>query len=335
MWQRSASGTRYEIGVQVGRLMREQNYARFTGQDIPFLKQPGKLAFTLACKEAVQTHAPELIEELEGILDGGGFDFETLGVLELSLSARPGCTLFAIGGEHTADGAPILARSYDFMDWSIPDFTGTWVRPEGGLASLGFTDMGLGRYGGTNEAGLAIATTGVSFDDTAPGVINPLATRRILDTCRTVGEAVSFLRAIPQVWGVNYLLIDGDGAIAIVEAHPERTQVIYPDGGFAVAANHYVAPEMQAYQARVHPNSAMRRDYVRAWFGHRDGPITVDAIKTVQRDHEHEMCAHAAHGGVGFCTCWAWIAQATEGRIDVCQGSPCQNEYRVLSLLAE
>jgi predicted choloylglycine hydrolase len=332
MWQRRAAGTHYEIGVQVGRLMREQNYARFTGEDIPFLQQPGKSGFAVACRDAVEAHAPELLAELEGILAGGAFDFETLGVLELSLSARPGCTLFAVASEHTADGAPILARSYDFMEWSIPDLTGTWVQPAGGLASLGFTDMGLGRYGGVNEAGLAIATTGVVFDATAPGIINPLATRRILDTCRTVEEALSFLQEIPQVWGVNYLLIDGDSTIAIVEAHPERTQVIYPSGGFAVAANHYVSPEMQALQPQVHPNSAKRQDYVGAWFEGRDGPITVDTIEAVQRDHEHEMCAHAAQGEMTFCTCWAWIAQATEGRINVCQGSPCQNEYRPLSL---
>jgi hypothetical protein len=332
MWQRSASGTYYQIGTQVGRLMRQQNYARFAGDDIPFLKHPGKLEFARACREAVAIHAPGLLDELQGILDGGGFTFETLGVLELSLSARAGCTLVALAGEHTADGRPLLARSYDFMDWSIPDFTGAWTHPEGGLASLGFTDMGLGRYGGFNEAGLAIATTAVNPEATAPGVINVLATRWMLDHCRTVDEAVAYLRDIPKVWGVNFLLVDRDSRIALVESHPQRTHASFPSGGFAVATNHYVSPEMQDYQPGIHPNSARRRDFVRAWFERRDGPVTVEAIKEVQRDHEHEVCAHASRGGMTLCTCWAWIARAAEGRVHVCQGPPCQNEYETYSL---
>ena len=213
MWVRKVSGTYYEMGKQVGYLMRKQNCQDFTGADIPFLKNPMKLDFAMKCKTAVEKHAPDLLQELDGILEGGGFEFHTLGVLELSLSAQAGCTLFAISGEHTADSNPVLARSYDFEDWTISDFTGTWTSPDQKYASLGFTDIGIGRYGGANECGLAVATTMTNPMDTAPGVLNCLASRWILDTFQTTGEAVDFLMEIPHVWGVNFLIIDKENDI--------------------------------------------------------------------------------------------------------------------------
>jgi hypothetical protein len=86
-----------------------------------------------------------------------------------------------------------------------------------------------------------------------------------------------------------------------------------------------------AFWAGVHPNSLTRLNYVNEWFQNRSRPISVDDVKALQRDHEHEVCAHATSEMGRFCTCWAWMAQAAERRIHVCQGSPCENAYRVHS----
>ncbi|MGD2249718.1 MAG: C45 family autoproteolytic acyltransferase/hydrolase [Candidatus Methanofastidiosia archaeon] len=327
MWMRKVSGTYYEIGQKIGKLMREQNFKNFTGEDIPFLKNPDKLPFAKECEKAVGVHAPDLLEELQGILDGGNFTFETLGVLEVSLSAQKGCTLCAIAGEYTDNGQPMMARSYDFMDWSIQDFTGTWTHPLNKYTHLGFTDIGLGRYGGCNETGLAIATTGVVPFIGSPGVINYLASRWVLDNCHTTEKAVAYLQKIPKVWGVNFLIIDAESTIAVVESHPEKTHVSYPEG-VAVVTNHYISPEMDKYQEYVHPNSVTRFNFMHEWVESKK-TITIEYIKEAQRDHDHEMCAHSSHRGMTLVTCWAWIAQPTERKVYVCQGSPCQNEYEL------
>jgi predicted choloylglycine hydrolase len=311
--------------------MRNQNCQDFTGEDIPFLKDPMKLDFALKCKIAVQEHAPDLLQELDGVLEGGGFDFNTLGVLELSLSAQAGCTLFAISGERTSNGNPILARSYDFEDWSISDFTGTWTSPDQKFASLGFTDIGIGRYGGANECGLAVATTMTNPIDTAPGVINCLALRWILDTFQTTGETIDFLMEIPHVWGVNFLIIDRENEIAVVETHPKKTVKISHTNGFAAVTNHYISPNMSSYQSRVHPSSLSRLEYMNDWFENRTGKISIDDVKNVQRNHEAGICVHHSNERVTFQTCWAWIAQSADRIIHVCQGSPCENEYEMHS----
>ena len=327
MWVRKVSGTYYEIGRQIGQLMRKQNCQDFTGADIPFLQDPLKLDFAMKCKISVEKHAPDLLQELDGVLEGGDFDFNTLGVLELSLSAQAGCTLFAISGEHTIDGNPILARSYDFEDWTISDFTGTWVSLDQKYASLGFTDIGIGRYGGANECGLAVATTMANPMDTAPGVINCLASRWILDTFQTTGEAVDFLMKIPHVWGVNFLIIDKENDIAVVETHPKKTVRVSHLNGFAAVTNHYTSPAMSSYQSQIHPSSLSRLEYMNDWFENRTGKISVNDVKNVQRDHEAGICVHFSNERVTFQTCWAWIAQGVYRIIHVCQGSPCENEY--------
>ena len=331
MWVRKVSGTYYEMGKQVGYLMRKQNCQDFTGADIPFLKNPMKLDFAMKCKTAVEKHAPDLLQELDGILEGGGFEFHTLGVLELSLSAQAGCTLFAISGEHTADSNPVLARSYDFEDWTISDFTGTWTSPDQKYASLGFTDIGIGRYGGANECGLAVATTMTNPMDTAPGVLNCLASRWILDTFQTTGEAVDFLMEIPHVWGVNFLIIDKENDIAVVETHPEKTVKISHTNGFAAVTNHYTSSEMISHQARIHPSSLSRLECMNDWFENRTGKISINDIKEIQRDHESGICVHFSNEKVTFQTCWVWIAQGVDRKIHICQGSPCKNEYETYS----
>ena len=50
-----------------------------------------------------------------------------------------------------------------------------------------------------------------------------LATRWILDTCRTTKQAVAFLEQMPKVWGETYIVIDQENTIAKVEAHREKT----------------------------------------------------------------------------------------------------------------
>lgn len=106
--------------------------------------------------------------------------------------------MVAVSGDHTVDGNPRFSRNYDFYE-SFADFSELYrTRPTDHLASVGCSDHWVGRHDGINEAGLAIGHTFVPNDSNEPGITFGLAARAVLDTCRSVDDAVAFLERIPH-----------------------------------------------------------------------------------------------------------------------------------------
>ena len=81
-----------------------------------------------------------------------------------------------------------------------------------------------------------------------------IATRWILDTCKTTREAVEYIEKIPKVWGETYIIVDKENSIAKVESHRKKTKVAYSDTGFEFNSLLYDSPEMREYigQERIH-----------------------------------------------------------------------------------
>ncbi|UCE29700.1 MAG: hypothetical protein JSV85_03000, partial [Candidatus Bathyarchaeota archaeon] len=211
-------GSHYEIGLRIGKKCRSLVPSYYSGEC-----SKSRTDFAHECKRSVEKHCPELLEELQGIADGGGLDFDSLLSSELAAGLKSSCTLFAISSKCTKNGFPLYARS---MDWfqDILKFAAIFVtRPAQKLTSLAFSETFLGRLGGINEAGLAVGESSTCWNCLRPGIINGIALRWILDTCRTANEAVSFLQKIPHVMGNNYLIADKENNFALVEASPAKT----------------------------------------------------------------------------------------------------------------
>jgi hypothetical protein len=187
----------------------------------------------------------------------------------------------------------------------------------------------VSRYGGMNEAGLALSSTSASFETFGPGIMLNLATRWILDTCETTEEAAAYLVKMPKVWGETYVLIDRHNNIAKVEAHDKKNHVTYTDMGFDFNSLLYDSIEMQPYleQWRVDDCiefSAARRAFMATWFLEHKGKISDTLLIEALKNHEHKMCFH---GKEGLEICWSYILKPVENRALVCQGRPCKNEY--------
>ncbi|MHA2143155.1 MAG: C45 family autoproteolytic acyltransferase/hydrolase [Candidatus Thorarchaeota archaeon] len=195
-------GTYAEMGAELGKLLRKNNY-----KPPPIAEERAELAE--GCEEALEEHAPTLLEELNAMVEAGGYEKTSLKNFELSLNAYPefGCSIFAISGKHTTTGKVIFARNYDWETSFNELFTLFRTYPKGALASLSCTDLLIGRYGGINEAGLAVGLTAIpgSRHD-HPGVMLHLATRWILDNCKTAKDAIAFMKKIPHVRGMKRLL---------------------------------------------------------------------------------------------------------------------------------
>jgi predicted choloylglycine hydrolase len=324
-------GRYYEMGLKIGEKCKNLVSSYYSEKC-----SKSSIDFAIECQRSVKEHCPELLEEIQGIADGGDFDYEKLVSSELAAGLKSNCTLLAISGKWTKNGHPLFARSMDWFQDALK-FTAIFAaRPAERLTSLGFSETFLGRLGGMNEAGLTIGESSTCWENPQPGIINGIAIRWILDTCRTTDEAVSFLQKIPHLMGNNYLVADRENNFAIVEAHPAKTIVTVDRRGFLIAANHYFSPEFDQITPTKPRHSTDRIDHLNSWFNNRTSPIDQGDLEAIQRTHDVEICPHVQEVYEGklrnLTTCWAWIAHLGENRLYLCEGSPCKSDYREYSL---
>jgi len=320
-------GSHYEIGLQMGEILKEtEGYPPKCPQEVLEKSRP--------YEEQVRIYAPGLLEEFRGIADSLGINY----YIPVTLEATPyrfqitSCLVMAVSGEHTKSGMPILGRNHEWGDEKESEnLRLCYTRPDGKLKSLGETfDWTLSsRYGGMNEAGLALSSTSASFENTGSGIMLNLATRWILDTCETTEEAVAYLEKMPKVWGETYVIIDKENTVAKVEAHREKTKVTYTDTGFDCNSLLYDSPEMQKYMSQERINSCIeytsaRKAFLNQWFLKNKGKITDDLIIDALKSHEHKMCYHDLEG---LSICWSYLLKIGENKALVCQGRPCKNAY--------
>ncbi len=321
-------GTYRQIGFEYGLMLRPNRI-------VPPTVSATRLEFVRACEPHLREHAPELIDEIEGMAEGSGYDIDRLKIAALAPMARPACSVMAVGGQHTADGRPLFGRNLDWYRSALAYAAFCEKHPQGAIASLGATDAFVGASDGMNAAGLAIAITAVMGGRDHPGIMFNLATRIVLDRCRTTEEAVTFLRRIRHARTINFLVADAGGDIAVVEAAPERVHVSRPDNGFAAVTNQYQSEEMARLE-RVRmrpPNSYRRLCNLREWFAGRQGVVSAsDARRILSTPYPHGVCVLPR--GRGISTVWSWTAALGSGLMGFASGSPAEEPYRAYALEA-
>ena len=328
------SGSYYDMGLEIGKILKKDK-----GLLPEFSKE--NIVKGMEFEREVRTHAPELLEELSGIADGSGVDYRVIATHELSpYRLQPSCLVVAISGDHTQSGLPLLARNHEWIEEDSKYLTLCYAKPKGKMYSLGFTFhwANMSRYGGINQAGLAIASTSTSFANSGPGVMFNVAKRWILDNCKTIEEATDFLEKIPKTWGTAYLIIDKKGTIAKVEAHREKTKITYSDNGFEFVSLRFDSPEMTKYNEQDERRQwalnmySARKPFLLKWFSDNRGDIHYEMIIDALKNHENKMCTHDYDGNVHYGICWSWILSPGKDEAAVCIGPPCKNQFKKIPI---
>lgn len=152
----------------------------------------------------------------------------------LRAPAAQGC--FQIGVLSQAQG-PVVGS---IMDSPRVCFAWWRVRPAGGYAHLALTTPGTATSDrGMNEHGLVVSesstpNTGADYEPDL--LLHPLATRLVLEQCRTVREAVALITALPVSHA--YVFADAQGGLLGVQTTPAGYAVYEPGPAGIVLANH-------------------------------------------------------------------------------------------------
>jgi len=268
-------GSNYEIGYTLGKM----------GNCIPPLKKFLTSGSGFDVKAASLAEGlfdrwcPGLNEEIRGLADA-------LGVRPMQITfyamtyLKPGCSQMVLLPGLTENGHTMLARSYEFSH-QCEDFTLARTSVRGKYTHLSSTVLQLGRDEGMNEHGLGITMSSCGFPVGAPenmrrpalrGLQFWAVIRTLLENCKDVSEALSFIKGMPIAYNINMLLADVKGQAALVETMDGKLAVKQGDGtGFLHATNHVLLPELKQYEETVMRNSVSKVPDDTAISGRRKG----------------------------------------------------------------
>ncbi|MBN1967700.1 MAG: hypothetical protein JW910_23795 [Anaerolineae bacterium] len=315
------AGSHYAIGNEYGALLRAERFM------LPEASAH-KIHYAAKCANVLAHHAPYLLDEIQGIIDGGQYPADRLKAYALTLNAHV-CSVLALAGAHTDDGRPRLGRNFDWFRGVRQHSALIAAHVPDALTHVGANDYFVGRHGGINEAGLALGATAVPGKRDRVGIIFSLAIRAALDRCRTTDEAVAWLQDVPHVRNVNFLIVDAAGTIAVVEAAPQRVHSWQPEEGFAAITNQFQSEPLRSYDniKRRPQDSEQRLARLNAWFARRSGPVSTQEVQAIlARRYPGGVCAQGRSRRFG--TMWSWVATPGERAIHFADGSPAEKPYR-------
>lgn len=321
LYHRRLSGKYYDMGLEYGRTLRRVGYKppKLTDERVQFARE---------CEEEVKQVFPEILEEIQGFADGCGVPYEDLCpfIVSVGIKQSAGCSCFA--SVLTTSSRPIMGRNYDWY-YEIQKYTESYLTmPEGAYWSLGNSDIFVGREDGLNECGLAVAMALVPPKEFKPGINFALVVRAILDKCANVSEAVNFLQNVSYVRSDNYLLVDKEGDMAVVEASPRKIRVRRPEEGAIVATNHFVHYEMKEEEDVNNrpPTSLQRYQRIKSLLKEAKGKLDFNLARCILSDHEGLVCSHRDEIKLG--TIWSFICSPTENTVLMATGHPCKKRYK-------
>lgn len=252
---------------------------------------------------------PELIAEMNGIAAGAGLSLDT--VLWLNVfnavthAASSGCStaiLRRAGRIAMMKTSDIDLRQREMMILQSLDWNGRRTL-RCGWAGTVWTEFGM------NDAGLAVGCNSLPAPKSQPGDGLPqhLGCTPLLEACRSLGEALDFMRDHAFAGkGLNIGIADSTGA-AVVERCADRFAVRPMDGDFIAATNHYVSPEFGNLN-RPGPESSARKARIESFLASAGSGDVVEVLKS---------CAAIAEGPGRVCRSAPPAQTLTAAVIDV------------------
>lgn len=336
-------GSHRAIGRQRGEAFRDllrQYHQRYDSWPADFRQRLDSLIPTF--ESALGRSAPELIEEMQGTAEGAEIPYEDILRFNFAeeVGVPSGCSQVALVD---ANGDAILGKSED------AGFERTYVvtelRPERGYGQLHVSAVNwvIGSGGGLNEAGLCIGQSSLYVTDQAHGIPRLMLLRLALERCANVTEAIAFLQSQDMALrGMNFLLVDANGDMAVVERSPTHCAVRRAEGGVIWATNHALSPLMRAVEEgssgtepdietrlAVYVNSRQRFarlcDFATSHSGKADVKEALDGFLR-------------SHGPGGLCqhgimdTTLSMIMIARTRQLWATDGPPCSSSFQLYSL---
>ncbi len=364
-----AKGSFYDLGYSHGAACKEliEKTSASLDRTTRFSSQSEREQVVDNCLTYAEAFSPELLEEVRGIADGSGIDFERIFRLNCyselwyassmqttKEESAAGCTTFGLAPSATKDQQTYLAWNCDFYNWWEDTVVFLKITPPGVAPLLMFTYAGLvGANAGIN-GNFALVVNGIGSKGRIYGVPYSFICRKAMQQ-RTIGDAVeAILRAEKSVGSSkNFMLANAHGDLYSIETSPDDYEVIFPVDGYIGHTNHYVTLKMRLREegqasTKGRSQSIMRWSRINSLIRESLGEIDIKRIKSFTQDHYNfpaSICRHIDSEGLASSglylsappphskTIASVIFDVTASRAFLTRGNPCENsaeEYMVM-----
>lgn len=295
----------------------------------------------------IAAYTPELLDECEGIAQGSGLPLDDVLIinsryellfLDGSRAPRPGvagaeCTLFAVAGDRTVDGAPIIGQNVDLGAEARPYWILLDVQPPQSPRLLTVTMAGMLAQEGMNDAGLALCGSMVRSGGWGAGLPTRKFLRRKVLEQSSVADAIRTIRAVPKrASSHNLLLADADAVVGI-ETSAEEVRVIELSDGRLVHTNHYLHADLARWNGNLGnylENSSARCTTMLRLLDEAPAPVAVTNLRAILASHDgepHGICRHGSRDAWHGETNVAVIAEPARRTFHLSIGPPCESEF--------
>lgn len=304
---------------------------------------------------AIEKFTPDLLEEVRGIAEGSGRNFDEVLARQLSdedpwfrqivkfgRAIPENCS--CIGTRET--GHSLIAQNMD----SPAYYDGFQMllrvcEPDSDVESYVFTVAGKLSLAGLNNHGVGICcNTVLQLDFNPGGLPEDFIVRKVLQL-KNLSDVLQFMRSIPHASGQNYLLGDPGGVVDLeCSAHKVVEVPRPPDRQRLYHTNHPLsnddtqswtdlwarglreAPQMieqmQARMTTFDRFAALKRDV------ESDQALDVRRAAEILSDHSAPICLHHFHRGNYTLGCLIMELNAENPRLHAAGGPPCSTPFR-------
>jgi isopenicillin-N N-acyltransferase like protein len=266
--------------------------------------------------EAARGRVPELVEELEGLVEGAGISLEEGLVLNCFEEVWPAeaCTTIVHGR--------FLLHAEQW--YAGHDRVGVVVgTPDYGPAFVSPTCMGFLPAVGLSAAGFAQGIDSLSARDDRVGVPRVFVSRLALGA-PGLPAAVAAACSEGRAGGYAHVLA-GSGRSVAVETTAADHDVLEPA---TVHTNHFLSPRLQDVARPPSRGSRARLERARELL-HRSPPTTLEDCARLLADHDAEpqsVCVHE-DGLDAEGTVFGMAVDTVEGTMIVSDGRPCEARW--------
>jgi isopenicillin-N N-acyltransferase-like protein len=352
------AGKSYDCGFQHGEQARDRvsksiEIYRDAFQKSAGLEWSGALDRARQFTSLIRSSDPEILNEMQGIADGSGFQLEEIVAIncrtEILFGAKvktPSseaheCTTIAVTPNASAGGKTILAKNWDWREACRQSVIILQVEQDEGPDFVMVVEAGMVGRDGFNEEGIAVCGNLLrsTSDGSKAGVPVPFIRRRALNS-RRLDEAIGAIVGADRAASTNYIIAHESGVVIDFEASPERVYTVYPESGLLTHSNHFtaVAAQVAGIDAYGGWDTLYRHQRVRDLLEPKLGAITIEDIKAALRDHAgypKSVCRHPDDDAAGHhrsASIASVIMDLDERVMYVASGPPCSNEYRMVHL---
>jgi isopenicillin-N N-acyltransferase-like protein len=290
-----------------------------------------------------QEHMPQYVDELDGMAEAAGVEFDDLLVLNCmeaitSDALHLGCTSFAVAAERSKNGHVLIGHNEDWLPEDEENVLLINAKPDDEPAFLSITYGSLLSNIGFNAAGIAQCCDTVYPNDVRVGIPRLFVSRAVLAQTQ-LSQAIRAALIRQRAAGYNHLIAESHGELYSIEVSANRFATIYGTDGTMVHTNHYQTKRMKQYENKTEDliGSRIRANRANRLLTHAD-LHTLDTFKTILSDHvnyPYSICSHTDPADSPLDrqkTIASLIIDLTALEMHVSWGNPCTEAYHTYSL---